>query len=289
MPRSQDLRIGVGCPQVALPSDWIDQMDTDAARLDATADLPRAGFWRRLIATLIDSIIVTLPFLVLAAILFHMTAGKVQMDSGFSFCAPVHTIPPLLDPPPPHDANFAVVCRFSLLGAPTGATRTVGRVTRSGRTTTTVSQGYMLDNEGKPIHGISIDGIAMLAFLGYLVGMVWKTGRTLGARYLRIRVADAAQSHLSGVPIRKAIIRYLAMTIGFLPMLAVAIYYLAIVGIDADAFPFASFASAGLLIAIWDIVLIYQIAAKKDPIYDKLAGTIVVRDEQALAQLAEQF
>jgi RDD family len=277
---------------VAFSFDGIDQMNADAARLDATTDLPRAGFWRRLIATLIDSIIVTLPFLILAAVLFNVTAGKVQMDSGFSFCAPVRTIPPLLNRPPPHDSNFAAVCRFSLLGAPTGAILTVGRAARNGAATATVSQGYMLDKDGRPIDGTSIDWIPMLAYYSYRIGMVWKTGRTLGARYVRsryvrLRIIDAARPNASGVPIHKTIIRYLAMMIGFLPMVAVAIHPLASVRVDADAFPVASFKFAGFLGLVWVVVLIYQIAAKKDPVYDKLARTIAIREGEAYIELAD--
>ena len=78
-------------------------MDTGADAIPATADLPRAGFWRRWLAALIDMIIVMLPFQALAAILFVMTAGGIQMASGFySSCAPVTTIPETLAPAPPH-------------------------------------------------------------------------------------------------------------------------------------------------------------------------------------------
>src|SRR5664279_2006524 len=119
-------------------------MDTNASHLEATADLPRGGFWRRWAATLVDSIVVMFPFQILAAVLFAVTAGMVQMDSGFfSVCAGVKTIPEFLDPPPPRDSNFARVCRISFFGAPTGAILTVGRTTREGASTTTVSQGYM--------------------------------------------------------------------------------------------------------------------------------------------------
>jgi uncharacterized RDD family membrane protein YckC len=259
-------------------------MDTSAPRPEATADLLRGGFWRRWAATLIDSIIVMLPFQILAAILFSLTAGMVQMKSGvlFTVCAPVNTIPQSLNPPPPRDSNFARVCKVSFFGAPTGAVLTVGRATRDGHTTTTVTQGYMLDNEGKPVRGTSIDGIAVLALLVYLVGMVWKTGRTLGARILGLRVVDVANPGASEVPIHKAIIRYLAMAIGFVPMFAVLIYHYVIGGGNADAMFtgdfFRWFSYAGLLGGVWGVVLIFQIASKKDPIYDRLAGTAVVRD-----------
>jgi hypothetical protein len=257
-------------------------MDASASRLDATADLLRGGFWRRWAATLIDTIIVMFPFQILAVVLFAVTAGTVQMDNGFfSFCAPAKTIPQSLAPPPPHDSNFARVCHISFFGAPTGAILTVGRTTREGTRTTTVSQGYMLDKDDKPTRGTSIDWIVWLTFLIYLVGMVWKTGKTLGARVVGVKVVDVAEPGASKVPIRKAIIRYLAMAIGFVPVFAVLIYRYAVSGGNADAMFtedfFRWFMYAGLLGALWVVVLIFQIANKRDPIYDRLAGTAVVR------------
>jgi uncharacterized RDD family membrane protein YckC len=258
-------------------------MDTDVSRLDATADLPRAGCWRRWAATLIDTIVVMFPFQILAAILFAMTAGTVQMDSGFfGFCSPAETVPQSLDPPPPHDSNFAQVCHISFFGAPTGVVLTVGRSTREGTTTTSVSRDYMLDKDEKPIHGTSIDGIAWLAFLVYLVGMIWKAGRTLGARIVGVKIIDTATPGASGVPVHKAIVRYLAMAIGLVPMFALFIYQYVVNGGRADAM-FAGdffdwFLYAGLFGSLWGVVLVFQIAAKKDPVYDRLAGTAAVRD-----------
>jgi uncharacterized RDD family membrane protein YckC len=167
-----------------------------ASPLDETADLPRGGFWRRWAATLIDWIVVAVPFQALAVVLFAMTSGMVQMHGGlfFNSCDVVTTIPKSLSPPPPHDANFAQVCRVSLFGAATGVTLTVGRTTREGSTTKTVTQGYMLDQAGNPIDGFSLDWIVASAFLVYLVGMIWKTGRTVGARIVRVRVVDTADA-----------------------------------------------------------------------------------------------
>lgn len=211
-------------------------MDTDASRIDATADLPRAGFWRRWLAILIDMIVVMFPFQILAAVLFATTAGMIQMDNGFfSFCETGKTIPQALNPPPPHDSNFAQVCRISFFGMPTGAILTVGRITRDGNRTTSVHQSYMLDKDGTPINGTSIDWIVELAFLAYLVGMIWKTGKTLGARIVGVRVIDTANPRASGVSLRKAIIRYPAMVIGLVPAFAVLIYQYATKGGVADA------------------------------------------------------
>ena len=256
-------------------------MDTDAFSADATIELRRAGFWRRWLAIVIDTIIVMIPFLILAAILFAATAGKVQMGGGFSSCVTGTNIPQGLNPPPPHDSNSMRVCQFSFFGAPTGAILTVARVTQEGNTTTSVSQGYMLDKDGTPTNGTSIDGIYQLTLLVYLLLMTWKTGATLGARVVKIRVIDTANPGAPGVPLGKAIVRYLAMLIGAVPALALLIYQVAIVGGSADEIFtgnfFRWFAIAGLLWALWLLALIIQIARKRDPWYDRLAGTAVVR------------
>lgn len=259
-------------------------MTVDALLADTTTDLPRAGFWRRWLATIIDTIIVMLPFQLLAAVLFALTAGAVQMDSGFfSICTAEKTLPQqVLNPPPPHDSNFARSCHISFFGAPTGSTLTVGRITRKGKATTTVSQAYMLDKDGKPIHGTSIDAIVELALLVYLIAMIWKTGRTLGARALGVRVVDVAAPTASGVPLHKTIARYLAMAIGVAPLFVVLLYQSAAAGGDADAMftanHFRWLMYTGGLAVLWALLLIFQIATKNDPVYDRLAGTAVLKD-----------
>jgi hypothetical protein len=262
-------------------SDTVYRMNADTVPLPGT-DLPRAGFWRRWLAVLIDWIVVIFPFQVVAAVLFAMTAGGVQMNNGFfRFCEPAN-IPQALAPPPPHDSNFANACRVSLFGATTGSTLTVGRITRQGSTTTNVNQVYTVDADGKPNNATSIDWIGQLAFIAYLFVMACKTGKTLGARAVKVRVVDTAQPGTPGVPFGKVIIRYLAMTIGFLPMLAVLLYADVAGGGNADAMFtggfFLWFMYAGVPAAIWVVVLVIQIARKTDPVYDRLAGTAVVRE-----------
>lgn len=255
-------------------------METDSTA--APIELPRAGFWRRWLAILIDVIIVMLPFQIVAAVLFSMTGGLIQMDTGFfTSCAVGKNIPQALVPPPPHDSNYMRVCRISFFGAPTGAVLTVARVTREGSTTTSVSQSYMLDKDGTPVSGTSIDWIYQLALLGYLFGMIWKTGMTLGARVVKVRVIDAANPGAPGVPFRKVIGRYLGMVIGAVPAIALLIYQRATAGGSADAMFTGSFfrwfVFAVALWAAWVLVLIVQVARKRDPWYDRLAGTAVVR------------
>jgi len=257
-------------------------MDAPAPNIGATTELARAGFWRRLLSLIIDLVIVMLPFQILAAALFATTDGRIQMESGFfSVCQNGRTIPQGLEPPPPHDSNFMRVCRVSLFGATTGAVLTVGRVTKEGTTTTTVSQGYMLDINGKPIKGTSIDGLVQLGLLAYLVGMIWKTGRTWGARAVGIRVVDRSDPQRRGVPLLKAVLRYIAMFLGAAPGLLLLAFQHATKGPTADELFTPSFfqvSMVALLVGtVWMVVLIVQIARKTDPVYDRLAGTAVLK------------
>jgi hypothetical protein len=250
--------------------------------LDIATEPRRGGFWRRWLSAIVDIIIVMLPFQILAAILFNMTAGMIQMDNGFfTVCSSSRDIPQVRFDPPPHDSNFSRTCHVSFFGVTTGAVLTVGRATREGSTTTTVTQGYMIDKDGKPIHGFAIDWIFWLALLAYLVIMTWKTGRSLGDRATKLRLVDTADPGAPGVPLRKAFVRYPAMIIGFVPVFALLIWRYVAGGGSADAmFTADTFRWAMVLLlvaALWEIALIVQIARKTDPYYDRLAGTAVVR------------
>ncbi|MDR7221558.1 RDD family protein [Aminobacter aminovorans] len=98
----------------------------------------RAGFWRRVGALMIDSIIILLPLQILVAILFAQTNGAVQGNFGITLtiCAPVEHLPEGLQPPPPADANSATECRSSLFGFETSRTLSVGTFVEQGNTTT---------------------------------------------------------------------------------------------------------------------------------------------------------
>ncbi len=92
---------------------------------------------------------------------------------------------------------------------------------------------------------------------------------------------DTADTAARGVPVHKAIFRYLAMLIGFVPMLAALFSRYLVAGDSADAMFTDSFfrwiAAAAVFGTLWSIVQIVQIVRKKDPPYDRLAGTAVVR------------
>lgn len=247
-----------------------------------TESLRRAGFWRRFLSALLDVTIVGAPFQIVVAILFAATAGHVQVtNSGFvvKSCHGRAAIPAGLSPPPPHDANFATDCVYSFFGAPTGRTLFVGRTEKQGTVTKTVFRTYMVDAAGEPVQGVSVDIYVLLALLAYLIGLTTTQGRTLGDRMVRIRAIDVAHPLATGVPWRKAALRYAAMTTGYLPVLALLLA-VAVTGDVEDMVigPMAYGLIAGLIIsAIWVLTLIVQIARKRDPFYDRWAGTAVIR------------
>lgn len=259
-------------------------MNSNSATFDSAAKSPRAGFWRRLASIILDAIILLLPFQMLAALLFALTAGMVQMQSGFfNFCehGGKDQIPEQLRPFVPHESNFITTCRTYFLGATTARTLIVGRATREGNLTTTVTMSYMQDKEGNVVKGTDIDWIFYLTLMIYLLAMISNSGRTLGARAVRIRVIDAANPEAREVPLRKAVIRYLVMFIGAVPGAAFYAYQYWSKGGIADAM-FAQdalqvFAACAVFGGVWTLVLTIQIARKIDPIYDRVAGTAVIR------------
>ena len=63
----------------------------------------------------------------------------------------------------------------------------------------------MLDQEGRPIEGVWVDWIMILALIAYVVVMETRTGATLGDRWTRIRVVDALAHDVRGVTLSKII------------------------------------------------------------------------------------
>jgi len=243
----------------------------------------RAGFWRRFFAVLIDFVIISVPFQLLVALLFVATSGHVQMNGGLTYrvCAQPATMSDSLAPPPPAGSNFARECNVYFFGAQTARSLQIGRVTKEGTTTRIVSRTYMLDQDGHPVGGVSVDWIMLLALIAYLVAMETRTGATLGDRWMRTRVIDTVAPEVHGVLLSKIIIRYLMMLAGFTPLLAVAIVFAFGYGLDFEAamesHVFTWLRLAGILTLGWFVFISVQIVRKRDPLYDSVAGTAVVR------------
>jgi uncharacterized RDD family membrane protein YckC len=187
---------------------------------------PRAGFWRRASAVLVDIVIVCAPLQVVAIVLFATTSGMVQNSSGIVFrtCVPAKEIPQGLTPPPPANANAATECSARFFGMETARTLTVSRIQREGATTVSVKRNYMLDRSGHVINGYPLDWVVAALFALYVIAFETRRGATIGDRVLGISVFST-QDGTSKPPLRRIVARNLAKLAGFAPMLAVALYY----------------------------------------------------------------
>jgi uncharacterized RDD family membrane protein YckC len=245
---------------------------------------PRAGFWRRFCALLVDSIVVTVPIQLIVVVLYAMSDGAVQINSGvvFTHCQVVSRWPEGLDPPPPAGSNFARACRASFFGLETARWLVVGRVTQEGIVTKTISRTYRLGRDGKVRSVTSLDWIALLGLLVYVVAMECRFGATLGKWLLQIRTWDIAEPGHVGIPLRKAVLRNLLIWVGIVPMLVVLIVSTIVNEGDLESVFggsfFAWFAAAAALGIVWNLWVVIEIARKRDPIYDRIAGTVVLRE-----------
>ncbi len=245
----------------------------------------RGGFWRRVGAFLVDALVITVPLQIVVAALYPMTHGAIQFNGGISMSicrsnTNVTTLPAGLDPPPPQGANYTVVCRASFFGLETARWLTVGRETREGAVTKKVWRKYALDPQDKLIKAYAVDWIAYLVLFLYLVALEHRLGATLGKKWLGLRVIDIRQMDRRGIPLGKAVARNLLLWIGIYPMLAVlSVALLAGSGLESlmSGGFFSWFMAAGLLGGVIYVWIVIAVARKRDPVYDAIAQTAVVR------------
>jgi uncharacterized RDD family membrane protein YckC len=243
----------------------------------------RAGFWRRFGALLCDIIVVIVPLQLMFVVLYAMSDGTMQSSSVFSRCSDFREIPQLpegLTPPPPAGSNFARLCHGSFFGLETGRWLVIGRVTKEGIVTKSISVKYWIGVDGKITNVIPLDWVTLLAPFIYLVAMECRFGATLGKRLLHIRAADIAEPRRIGIPLRKAVIRNLLIPFGAVPMLVVLLVFVNkgdLEGAFGGNF-FVWFGAAGVLGQLWNLWILIDLVCKRDPIYDRIAGTAVLRE-----------
>lgn len=124
--------------------------------------------------------------------------------------------------------------------------------------------------------------MAVVALLIYVITMEWRRGATIGKRLLGMRAVDtSAPSSQIGIPLRKAVVRQLAMWIGAIPALLIMVKVLIL---SED--PLSAMSGSGFWLAftvalfveiVWFIWIIVSVSKKHDPIYDRIAGTSVLR------------
>jgi hypothetical protein len=249
------------------------------------AALPRAGFWRRAIALAVDALIILIPAQLLVAVLFSLTNGEIQGKFGIEAVQCVETaVPPGLNTAISNPTSVTD-CRRSLLGLDTSRVLIVSRITKGDIVTKGVQEGFWLDADGQLTDrpGHDVGWAAFLLLFCYLLFFEIRTGAGLGKRLMSIRVADARIPGEVGVPIAKAVGRYLLILAGFVPLLLVQALFLwrnrdidALDRLAGSPLYLSSSYGAAFLAFLWLLWMVIAVCRKRDPINDRLAGTVVV-------------
>jgi hypothetical protein len=243
-------------------------------------DVQRGGFWRRALAVLIDSIAIGLVLQIFALVLFPVSNGYVQFASGIIVqrdCHPLNELPDGIAIPAEFGANFIAECQASILGAVTSHTAIVARRTVEGSVTKFTQLGYMLDRQGKPIHGLPLD----ILILPLLIALRWGLDRRKGSpgrRLSGIRLLN--QSDLKGPPTTAMINRrYVAFSLPLLPAWIWWAYGSIFVDPNlADPSLFwPVWIAVGIPFLIAALVAAGSIIYRKDAYYDRIARTCVSR------------
>jgi uncharacterized RDD family membrane protein YckC len=249
--------------------------------------LRRSGFWRRAAAFLTDLAVVLLPLQVVVSVLFALTHGMIQGRFGISTtaCTPLTELPPGLKTRIA-DPTRIVDCRTSLFGFDTSRFLHVDRSQTDGAVTTGVFERIRLDAEGQFMDpaGFDVSWIAGLVLLVYLVGMEASRGQTVGKRLLGIRTIVRSRGGTIGIGVLRALARRLAMMLGAIATLpALAMVFWSDGSIEGmsrlvhDRTYWAASTGGAVVVMAWFVWIAVSMARKRDPVYDRIVGTAVVR------------
>ena len=248
-----------------------------AVRVDpayAAVRRDRAGFWLRVGASLLDAAIILLPLQLLVVVLFAQTDGKIQGSFGLAFtiCADLNSVPDEF----PHTLeriDTAQDCQVTLFGLPMSRKLVLTQVDQADGRKTNQTEDLRLNADGFYVEKLWLyaDLPALAIFLLYLVAYECRIGQTVGKYALDIKVVDRTAPDSLGIPLRKAILRHALL---FAPIFAFLLLQLGVTTLGAAVFVgLISLAFA----AVWLISVTISLVGKTDPIYDRLAGTIVVK------------
>lgn len=241
----------------------------------------RAGFWRRFISFGLDLLVVAIPFQIIAAALFSLTAGSVQFTHGLTYtnCKNLNQIPQHLSPAPPENANVAIECRVFFLGAETARRLSVRRITKEGSQFVGVGREYTLDANGNPADVRSLEWIEIIVWLVYVVWAKRK-GKSFGDYVTKIAIVSLYPDFGSPASVGKLLGRYFLILIPII-FSWVALFLFTVLFARRSSHEIGAVFWTWNLAAYTPAVILYliyliQIVRKRDPLYDSVAETAVV-------------
>jgi uncharacterized RDD family membrane protein YckC len=220
------------------------------------------------------------PFAALGPLLYRGTGGLLQSPSLYRFCQQIKELPPGVTPPHPVDTNSILDCRSSFFDLDSGHTVGAAHIVVNEFETSTTFEGeytiYMLDPNNKQTNGYDITPIILLLIVIYLIILQNRFGATLGMRVFRINTIGKNDDDAIGVPLKGAVIRTLAPWLGFLPLIACVF---AVTSVGFTHLLWLNLIACGVFAFLWGMWILVAMVRKRDPPYDLMAGTAVVRRE----------
>ncbi len=233
----------------------------------------RVGFWRRAVSVIVDQFVIGVPIMLLLAALYSASNGRIQGGGLVTFCVFSQTGPSDLLPPPTMRIDVWSQCTSKTFGM-TSASWVIGRnVETTDNLIRTRDVVWRLDRNGSTTDAVSLDWTYTVVFFVYLVWMSVRYGRTLGDRLVRIRLIETGHTEFGAISIKSAVLRPVFLVVGLVPSFVGLIF----VSSSSNSAALGWVIVAGLASAVvWLLMLLVQIVRRRDPWFDRWAGTAVV-------------
>jgi uncharacterized RDD family membrane protein YckC len=257
----------------------------------ASGSWVRGGFWRRVLAFVIDVMLVSAVIALVGVPFYGPTDGAIRVSNTV-----IHTTnctavaPDRIDVQLPADfkATAAAICVRTFFGQEHDRLLVVREVSRSGSVTYTREITMPVDAKGRVVRVFYLDYLTLIVLAAYLLIAEWRFGTTAGKTTVSLRVRS-----LDGTPITlsQAAIRTFVRLLPFAPI--VVVMWLAAVRDPAQG---AAFLLSNLLItslvslALMLILLlnfILTVRRRDLPWHDRWAGTEVVRFARQISPVAQ--
>jgi uncharacterized RDD family membrane protein YckC len=253
---------------------WVSQVPetTDSVEFE------RGGFWRRALALFIDLIAVCIVLEAVALALFPLSDGRLQLTSGFAFpnCQKLLAPPDGITLPAEFVPTSILDCQRTVFGLPVSRMLVAAKIVRDGAITRINQIPYMLDRQGKPVYGWSLDVLVLPLLIALRLWLDRGQGSP-GRRICRIRLSSRSGAQMSHAAMTK---RYVAQVLPLLPILLWSVYVtVASPGPQLFDNPWVliSVIGAGVPSLIAVLEALASMVGGKDAYYDRLAGTCVLR------------
>lgn len=243
----------------------------------------RAGFWRRVLAFVIDLALCALVVTVAGVLLFGLTDGRVRVGTALidvNRCIQIDPQRIEVRLPPQFNVTAAEQCTKSFFGIVHDRTLRVAQVTQSGSTTYTRAITYPVDADGRPTRAFYVDYLTWVLLVAYVLLLEWRRGQTLGKRLMRIRVKSLRGGPITfAQAVKRSVIRFLPWPLFWLPFMLPLMFG------ENSFFAFATSGEAVVLMVIMVIAFLIFVGnfAQRTrrhelPWDDRWAATEVVRD-----------